>query len=287
MGILISAATRALVHNVTGRYAASQIAGMREAGTNIVAGVHAGRGGETLDGMPIFDTAAEAAATTGADASVLYVPAAGVADAVVDHVDAGIRTIVVAAEYVPVHDAMRCLRHARARGAWVVGPNCLGVYTPGVGMLGTMAPGFSRPGPVGLLSRSGTLLLTVSDILSRRGIGQSTAVTIGGDSVIGRNAAEYLPLFAEDPATRAVAYCGEIGGEQEYAIVEALTRLGKPLVAMIVGRHAPPNRRMGHAGALVSRDSETAAAKRAALAAAGALIADNPYHMAELLEGAL
>lgn len=283
MGVLLSAGMPVLVHNMTGAYAVRQIEGMRETGTNIVAGVHPGRGGSEQDGLPIFNTAGEAVAATGAQASVIYTPAPGVADAIIDHADAGIRLMVVAAEYVPVHDAMRCLGHARAKGAWVVGPNCVGMICPGIGMLGSMPAAFTMPGPVGLFSRSGTLSFTVSEILTRRGIGQTAALSIGGDAVIGRNAVEYLELFAEDPQTRAIAYCGEIGGTQEYAMAERLPALGRPLVALIVGRHAPPGRRMGHAGALVSHGSETAEAKRAALAAAGALIADDPYHMAELL----
>jgi succinyl-CoA synthetase alpha subunit len=197
-------------------------------------------------------------------------------------VEAGIRLMVVATEYVPVQDAMRALAVARARGAWVIGPNCLGILSPGIGMLCGLAPGFGKPGPVGVISRSGTLALTMTHVLTQAGLGQSSVVSIGGDAVIGRNPHEYAALFEADPATRVIVLVTEIGGRKEYGLIETLATIGKPVVALVVGRNVPAQTRMGHAGALVSADAESAASKRAALRAAGVHIADSPYHVAEI-----
>ena len=263
---------RVVVFNPTGRYAAAQVASMREAGTNLVAGIALGRGGETLDGLPLYDDLRDL--PEAADAAVIYTPPEGVLDAV--RAAAGIPSIVVAAEYVPVHDGLRAAQAARAAGSWLVGPNTLGLYIPGQGLLGSIAPSFCTPGNVAVLCRSGTLTLTMARLLTTAGIGQRLVAHIGGDTVCGRNPHEWLAAAAADPGVSAILYCGEIGGDKEYALAEAIPACPKPVVAMLVGRHAPVGKRMGHAGALVGGARETAAAKLEALAAAGARTARDP-----------
>ena len=283
MAVLLDQSARVVVLGATGAYGRAQVATMRAAGTRIVASVSAGRGGETIDEVAAFDTVADAVAATGADTAMLYTPAGGARDALVECADAGLGLAAVAAEFVPLHDSLYALAYARERGVWVVGPNSLGMITPEQALLGSIAPGFARPGRVGVIGRSGTLTITTSRILSRAGIGQSTAVHIGGDALAGRNPHEWLRAFLDDPATDAVAYLGEIGGGKEYAMLDLVAAATKPVVALIVGRHAPVGKRMGHAGALVGGERETAAAKRAALAEAGARVADSPMMVADLL----
>lgn len=283
MAVLLDSSARVLVHGGSGAYGRAQVATMRAAGTNIVASVSAGRGGEQMDGIATFDTAKHAVDETGADSAVIYTPAAGAGDAIVECAEAGIRLALVAAEFVPVHDSLGALATARERDMWVVGPNSLGMISPGQALLGSIAPDFTTPGRVGVIGRSGTLTITTTRLMRNAGIGQSTAVHIGGDLLAGRNPHEWLRLFLEDPETDAVAYLGEIGGLKEYAMLDMISRSAKPVFCLIVGRHAPAGKRMGHAGALIAGDRETAAAKRAALAEAGARIADSPPHLAALL----
>ncbi|MGK7868651.1 succinate--CoA ligase subunit alpha [Falsiroseomonas sp. E2-1-a20] len=271
---LHEAPRRVVIVNPTGRYAMAQVAAMRAAGTALVAGIAPGRGGTMLDGLPLLDDLSELEAP--ADAAVLYTPPEGVLDAVRGAVAARIPLIVAAAEYVPVHDGLKAARDARAGGCWLVGPNTLGLCIPGRTLLGSIAPEFCMPGRVALLCRSGTLTLALARLLTEAGIGQSAVIHMGGDLVIGRNPQDYLALLAADPATRAVLYCGELGGDKEYALAAALPAFGKPLVALVMGRHAPEGTRMGHAGALAGAARETAAAKLAALAAAGAVAVERP-----------
>jgi succinyl-CoA synthetase alpha subunit len=263
---------RVVVINPTGRYASAQVTAMRAAGTALFAGIAPGRGGTAQDGLPLFDDIADLPEAP--DAAVLYTPPEGVLDAV--RAAAGIPLIVAAAEYVPVHDALRAARLARAAGSWLVGPNTLGLCLPGQAMLGSIAPEFCMPGGITLLCRSGTLTLALSRLMTEAGIGQRAVIHMGGDLVIGRNPHEYLAALAADAATRAVLFCGELGGDKEYALAAALPALGKPLVALVMGRHAPEGTRMGHAGALAGLARETAAAKLAALAAAGAIAVETP-----------
>jgi len=271
------------VFNPTGRYAAAQVAAMREAGTNLVAGIALGRGGGRLDGLPLLDDVAELAEP--ADAAVIYTPPEGVLDAVRAAAAARIPTIVVAAEYVPVHDSLRAAQVARAAGSWLIGPNTLGLCIPGEGLLGSIAPSFCTPGRVAVLCRSGTLTLTMARLLTRAGIGQRAVMHIGGDTIAGRNPHEYLAALAADERTSVILYCGEIGGDKEYALAEAIPACPKPVVTMLVGRHAPAEKRMGHAGALVGGARESAAAKLAALASAGARTARDPEGAIALLRG--
>jgi len=269
---LASFPRRVVVFNPTGRYAQAQVAAMRDAGTNLVAGIALGRGGTTLDGLPLYDDVRDLPEP--ADGVVIYTPPEGVLDAV--RAAAGIQTLVVAAEYVPVHDALKAARAARAAGSWLVGPNTLGLCIPGQGLLGSIAPSFCTPGNVAVMCRSGTLTLTMGRLLTVAGIGQRAVMHIGGDTIAGRNPHEWLAALAQDDATRAILYCGEIGGDKEYALADAIRACPKPVVTMLVGRHAPAGKRMGHAGALAGAERETAAAKLAALAEAGARTAETP-----------
>jgi len=284
VAILIDKNTRVLVHNATSPYAEGMIAGMADAGTNVVAGVAVGKCGQVHEGIALFDTVAQAVAASAANTSVLYVPAAGVADAIVENVDAGIRLMVVVAEYVPVHDAVRALAYARARDAWVIGPNCVGLLSPGVGMLSAVPKEFAMPGPVGLISRSGTMCLAMARVLTMRGLGQSTIVNIGGDAVIGRNQLDYVRLFEADAATQVIVVLCELGGTREYDLIDAMPTLTKPVVALVLGRYAPSERRMGHAGALANNNNETAQAKRDAFRSAGVHVADSTYQVAEIVQ---
>jgi succinyl-CoA synthetase alpha subunit len=265
---------RVVVMNATGRYGQLQVQGMRAAGTRIVAGIAPGRGGTVLDGLPLFDDLRDLPEP--ADAAVLYTPPEGVLEAVRAAAAARVGLIVAAAEYVATHDALKAVHATKDAGSWMIGPNTLGLCVPGAGMLGSIAPEFCAAGDVTLLCRSGTLTLALSRLLTEAGIGLRAAIHLGGDLVVGRNPHEYVDGLAADAGTRAVLYVGELGGDKEYALAEALPRLGKKLVALIVGRHAPPETRMGHAGALAGAARETAEAKLAALDAAGAIAVRSP-----------
>jgi succinyl-CoA synthetase alpha subunit len=270
---------RVAVINPTGRYARSQVAGMIAAGTNIVGGVALGRGGHSLDGLPLCDRVADLPA---ANVALVYTPPEGFRDAVSDCATARIATVVGVAEHVPVHDALAVAALARAQDCWLMGPNTLGMYVPGRGLLGSIAPSFCRAGRLALIARSGTLTLAMARQLSAAGIGQSLVANIGGDTVIGRNPDEYLRALAQHDGTDAVLYCGEIGGDKEYALAEAARDYAKPVIAMVIGRHAPMEKRMGHAGALVGSTREGADAKLAALAAAGCRVAEGPAQVIEI-----
>ena len=258
----------------TGRYARNQVAGMIAAGTPVIAGIALGRGGEVLDGLPLYDRLADLPERP--NIALIYTPAEGVCEAIAACTAAGVPTIMAAAEYVPVHDTLAAARQARAAGSWLIGPNTLGLYVPARGLLGSIAPSFCKPGRVALIVRSGTVALALARQLTLAGAGQRIVVHIGGDAVIGRNPHEYLLALADDEATEAVLYCGEIGGDKEYAFAEAARGFAKPIVAMVVGRHAPEQKQMGHAGALIGSAREGADAKLAALADAGCRIAKGP-----------
>ncbi len=277
---------RVAVVSPTGRYARNQVAGMREAGTPIVAGVALGRGGTAVDSLPLYDRIGDVAEKP--NIALVYTPAEGVRDAIAECAAAGIPTIMAAAEYVPVHDALAAAAAARAAGSWLIGPNTLGIFVPGRGLLGSIAPSFCREGRLAVIVRSGTVALALARQLTAAGVGQRIVAHVGGDSVIGRNPHEYLQALAADEATAAVLFCGEIGGDKEYAFAEAARGFAKPVIAMVVGRHAPPQKQMGHAGALVGSVRESAGAKLEALAGAGCRIAkgiEEAVTMAAALEG--
>src|ERR1700722_10250257 len=262
---------RVVVVSPTGRYARNQVAGMIEAGTPLVGGVALGRGGTTMDGLPLYDRIAHFPQRP--NIALIYTPAEGVRDAVAECAQARIPTIMAVAEYVPVHDALAAVTLAREAGSWLIGPNTLGLFVPGRGLLGSIAPSFCKPGRLALIIRSGTLALAMARQLTLAGIGQRIVAHVGGDTVIGRNPHEYLQALAGDEATAAVLFCGEIGGDKEYAFAEAARSFAKPVIAMVVGHHAPEQRQMGHAGALIGSAREGAQAKLDALSDAGCLIA--------------
>ncbi len=283
MAVLLTAKARVLAVNGMGAYGGAQVRFMRTFGTNVVGHVALGRSATAPDGLPVFATVAEAVAATAADAAAIFTPAAGLRDSVVEAAHAGLRLVFAAAEFVPLHDAAFAAACAREAGMWMVGPNSNGMTTPGQAVLGALPPGITRPGRIGVIGRSGTLTLNVCQLLTCAGLGQSTAVHIGGDIICGRNPHEWLGLYLQDPATDLVVYLGEPGGSKEYAMLETLAAATKPVVTLVVGRHVPRGKRMGHAGALAGTERETAAAKIAALRAAGAHIAASALHIAPLV----
>jgi succinyl-CoA synthetase alpha subunit len=272
---------RVVVVSPTGRYARNQVAGMIEAGTPLVGGVALGRGGTAMDGLPLYDRIAELPQKP--NIALIYTPAEGVRDAVIECAKARIETIMAVAEYVPLHDALAGANFSRRAGCWLVGPNTLGIYVPGRGLLGSIAPSFCKPGRLAMLIRSGTLALAMARQLTLAGIGQRIVAHVGGDMVIGRNPHEYLQALANDEATAAVLFCGEIGGDKEYAFADAARGFPKPVFAMVVGRHAPEEKQMGHAGALIGSAREGAPAKLAALSAAGCRIVKGPEEAVAML----
>lgn len=284
MAVLLTANTRVLSVNAMGAYGGAQVRFMREFGTRVVGHVAVGRSGSAADGLPVFDTIDEAVTSTGAEAAAIFTPALGLGDSVVEAAEAGLRLVFAAAEFVPVHDALRAAARAREAGMWMAGPNSNGIATPGEAVIGALAPGMTLPGRIGVIGRSGTLTLNVCHLLTSAGLGQSTVVHIGGDIVCGRNPHEWLKLFLDDPETDLIVYLGEPGGSKEYAMLETIAGARKPVVALVVGRHVPHGKRMGHAGALVGAARDTAAAKIAALQSAGVHIALSPMHVAPLAQ---
>jgi succinyl-CoA synthetase alpha subunit len=262
---------RVAVISPTGRYARHQVTAMREAGTPLIGGIALGRGGTAMDGLPLYDRIADMPERP--NIALIYTPAEGVRAAIAECAAVRIPTIMAAAEYVPVHDTLAAAALARAAGSFLIGPNTLGLFVPGRGLLGSIAPSFCKPGRLAVIVRSGTVALALARQLTLADIGQRVVLHVGGDSVIGRNPDEYLRALTDDAETAGVLYCGEIGGDKEYAFAEAARRYPKPIIAMMVGRHAPEQKQMGHAGALIGSAREGAAAKLEALAAAGCRIA--------------
>lgn len=290
MGIFIGDDTRLVVQGITGREGRFHAGRMKEYGTNVVAGVTPGRGGADVDGVPVFDTVAEAVRETGANTSCVFVPASAAADAAAEALAAGIGVVVCITEGIPTLDVMNMLDAAKARG-WkgrVIGPNCPGLVTCGKALVGIMPGRIFTPGPVGLVSRSGTLTYEVVNLLSARGIGQSTCVGIGGDPIIGTNFVDCLAEFEDDPDTKAVVLIGEIGGQdEEDAAAFIRENMTKPVIAFVSGRTAPPGKRMGHAGAIVSGNMGTAESKVKAFREAGVPVADSIGEIARLVMDAL
>ena len=284
MSILVNADTRLLVQGITGREGSFHTRQMVEYGTCVVGGVTPGKGGQVVDGLPVYDDVATAVAETGANTSVIYVPARFAADAILEAADAGIALIVAISEGIPVWDMLPVLRYLEGGPSRLLGPNCPGVITPGVAKAGIMPAHIHCPGPVGVVSRSGTLTYEVVWALTRAGLGQSTCVGIGGDPVTGTTFVDVLRLFQEDDATTAIAMIGEIGGRaEEDAAAFIASALTKPVAAFVAGRTAPPGRRMGHAGAIVDGGVGDAETKIAALREAGVMVADTPDEVATLL----
>jgi succinyl-CoA synthetase alpha subunit len=288
MSVLVNRETRLLVQGITGREGSFHTTQMVEYGTQVVAGVTPGGKGKDVAGVPVFDTVAQAVEATGANVSIIYVPAKFAPDAIFEAVDAGIPLVVCITEGIPVLDMVPLYHYVRQKGARLIGPNCPGLITPGEAKVGIM-PGFiHQPGPVGLVSRSGTLTYEVVDALTRAGLGQTTAIGIGGDPIIGTSFVDALALFQADEATEAIVLIGEIGGSDEETAAEFVAaNVTKPVVGFIAGRTAPPGKRMGHAGAIIAGGTGTAEAKIAALEAAGVRVAESPSRVPELLKAAM
>ena len=295
MSILIDKHTRLVVQGITGRDGGFHAQQMIAYGTHVVAGVTPGRGGERAHGVPVFDSVAEAVAATKANTSVIYVPAAGAGDAIFEAADAGIGLIVCISEGLPVRDTMAAyhrvaaLRAASGNGRpRLLGPNCPGLISPGQSKVGILPGHICTPGPVGLVSRSGTLTYEVVHQLTQAGLGQTTCIGIGGDPIIGTSFIDTLELFEADPHTEAIVLIGEIGGSDEEEAAQFIKRrVRKPVVAFIAGQTAPPGKRMGHAGAIISGGTGTAAEKMAAFEAVGVPVARIPSEIPALIADAL
>ena len=288
MPILIDEHTRVLVQGITGYQAEFHTQRMLEFGTKVVAGTRPGKGGTTVHGVPVFDTAAEAVKQTGVTASCIFVPAPFAKDAAMEAIAHKLDPVVIITEHVPVHDAIAVMAYARAQGVRVVGPNCPGLASPGRCKMGIMPNHLFRQGPVGVVSRSGTLTYEIVAELTHAGIGESTALGLGGDPVVGMSFQDALVLFGQDAQTEVVVLIGEIGGSAEEAAARFIASgFPKPVVAYIAGRTAPPGKRMGHAGAVISGSEGTAAAKIEALTAVGAAVADLPGQVVGLVKARL
>jgi succinyl-CoA synthetase alpha subunit len=284
MSILVDKETRVIVQGITGREGEFHTQQMLEYGTNIVAGVTPGKGGGWVAGVPVFDTMHEAVTATEANASIIYVPARFAPDAILEAADAGIKLIVCITEGIPVLDMIKVRAHLDCMDTHLIGPNCPGLITPGEAKVGIMPGHIHTPGPIGVVSRSGTLTYEVVYALSERGLGQSTAVGIGGDPIIGTDFIDVLEMFEGDPLTQQVVLIGEIGGTDEQRAAEYISQyMSKPVTAFIAGRTAPAGKRMGHAGAIIQGGEGTAAEKIAAFEAVGVRVARHPAEIADLV----
>ena len=288
MSILIDKNTRLAVQGITGREGAFHTGRMIEYGTQVVAGVTPGKGDQEVHGVPVFDSVAVAVRETGANTSVIYVPARFCADAIFEAADAGIDLIVCITEGVPVMDMITVRAYLDPKGTRLIGPNCPGLITPGEAKVGIIPGSIVTPGPIGLVARSGTLTYEVMYALTVMGIGQSTCVGIGGDPVNGTSFIDCLEMFEADPVTEQVVLIGEIGGsDEEQAAAFIRDHVTKPVTAFIAGQTAPPGKRMGHAGAIIQGGTGTAAEKVAALTVAGVTVADHPEQIAEIIAATL
>ncbi len=285
MSVLVDKNTRLVVQGITGSAGGFHARQCMEYGTNVVAGVTPGKGGQKFDdSVPVFDTVAEARAETGCNVSMIFVPAAGAADSILEAIDAGVELVVCITEGIPVMDMMRVKAQMRGKPGRLIGPNCPGIITPGAAKIGIMPGYIHKPGNVGVISRSGTLTYEAVWQLTSRGLGQSTCIGIGGDPINGMSHLDAVKLFNDDPGTEAMILIGEIGGSaEEEAAAWIKDNCDKPVAAFIAGTTAPPGRRMGHAGAIVSGGKGTAAGKIEALKEGGVAVADTPARMADTL----
>jgi succinyl-CoA synthetase alpha subunit len=281
MSVFIDDSTRVIVQGITGRIGSAQTHWMLEYGTKVVGGVTPGKGGATVEGLPVFDSVEEAVRETGANASAFFVPAAFVLDAFLETIDAGIKFIVVVPEHIPVKDVVKMRSYAMEKNVFALGPTTPGVLVPGKGKIGIMPASLFAPGRVGIISRSGTLSYEFAGILSEAHVGQSAVVGMGADPVVLKNLADILEVFQEDEGTDAVIIVGEVGGEQEEKAAGFIARkMNKPVAAYIAGRYSPQGKRMGHAGAIIRGASGTVQGKHEALRAAGVEVLDTPIHVA-------
>ncbi len=288
MAILLTKDNRVIVQGITGRDGSFHTKLMLEYGTNIVGGVTPGKGGQEVHGVPVFNTVKEAVKETGADTSIIFVPAKFAADAMMEAIDAGIKLVVTITEGIPVNDVMKAKIFAEERGARIIGPNCPGLITPGQAKVGIMPGHIFKEGGIGVVSRSGTLTYEIVSHLTANGFGQSTAIGIGGDPIIGTKFIDALRLFKDDPQTEAVVLIGEIGGTDEQDAADYIAKeFNKPVVAFIAGRTAPKEKRMGHAGAIIMGSEGTYEEKRRKFESVGVPVADLPEEVPKLLRDLL
>jgi len=288
LSIIIDESTKVLVQGITGREGSFHTGQMIAYGTRVVAGVVPGKGGtQSEHGVPVFNTVKEAVQETGANASIIFVPARFAPDAILEANAAGLDLVVTITDWIPMRDMIEVVRLVKMGKTRLIGPNCPGIISVGQCKMGIMPGDAFTPGPVGLVSRSGTLTYEIVDELTRAGLGQTTCIGIGGDPILGTTFIDVLPLFEADPATKAVVMIGEIGGSDEETAAEYVKTMTKPVVGFIGGRTAPPGKRMGHAGAIISGKTGTPQAKVEALQAAGAPVADTPHDIPALVKQAL
>ena len=287
MSVLLDRNTRVVVQGITGSQGAFHSLRNRSYGTNVVAGVTPGKGGQDVEGIPVFDSVVEAVEATEANASITFVPARFAADAILEAAEAGVHLIVCITEGIPVLDMARVHNYLRGKDHVLIGPNCPGLISPGKANLGIIPAEITKQGGVGLVSRSGTLTYQIMHELTQRGIGQSTCIGIGGDPIIGTGFVEALTMFNDDPQTERVVLIGEIGGSDEERAAEFIgSTMRKPVVAYVAGFTAPPGKRMGHAGAIITGSKGTAQAKAEAFEAVGVRVGRNPTEVAELVAAA-
>ncbi len=287
MSIIIDEKTKVLVQNITGNQGAFHTGQMIAFGSRVVAGTAPGKGGQEVHGVPVYDTVEEAVQKHGANASIVFVPAPFAKDAAFEAIDAGIKVLVMIPEHIPVQDAMEIAAFARQREVTVIGPNTFGLVSPGKCKMGIMPNHIYKPGPVGVVARSGTLSYEIAFTLTNAGLGQTTVVGMGGDRVIGTNFVDALRRFEADPDTKGVVMVGEIGGSAEEEAAEYIKGMSKPVVAYLAGKSAPAGKRMGHAGAIIERGRGTFDSKVKALTAAGASVAALPWEVADLMKARL
>jgi len=284
MTVLVDQNTRVVVQGITGHQGTVHTRQMKQFGTQVVAGVTPGKSGTEVEGVPVFDSVRDAVRATNANASCIFVPAPYAKDALLEAVDAGIPLSVIVTEHIPFHDMLVMYHYSRSKGARIVGPNCPGLAVPGFAKIGIIPNIVFRPGRVGVISRSGTLTYEIVNGIKEQGLGQSACIGLGGDPVVGTSFVDALPLFQADPETDVIVMVGEIGGTAEEDGAEYIRHhVTKPVVAYIAGRSAPPGKRMGHAGAIISRGKGTAETKLAALSDAGARVARFPYEIPGLV----
>lgn len=285
MSILINKDTKVIVQGITGRDGSFHAAKMKEYGTQVVGGTSPGKAGQEVAGIPVFNTVKDAVAATGANTSIIFVPAPFAKDAMLEAIDGGVKLVVCITEGVPTMDAVVCQRYAKLRGVQVIGPNCPGLISPEQSMVGIMPANIFKKGHTGVISRSGTLTYEVVKNLTDAGLGQSTAVGVGGDPVVGLYFEDLLQMFQDDPDTDSIAMIGEIGGDAEERAAQFIKEhVTKPVAVFISGRQAPPGKKMGHAGAIISGNSGTAASKVAAFEAVGVPVVKETREIPEMLK---
>jgi len=288
MSILVDATTKLVVQGITGREGAFHATRNKAYGTQVVAGVTPGKAGQDVEGIPVFNTVDDAVEATGANTAMVFVPPRFAADAILEALASPVETVVAITEGIPAHDMLRVYTHMKSTGKTLIGPNCPGVISPGVATVGIMPTQVFQPGRVGLVSRSGTLTYQISKELALLGIGQSTVVGIGGDPVVGSSFIDILGRFDADPDTDLIVMVGEIGGSEEEQAAEFIAaNMSTPVVGYIAGFQAPPGKQMGHAGAIITGSSGTAAAKKEALEAKGVRVGESPTEVAGLVKQAL